>query len=49
MNSGYSLIEPLMAGASAGGGRNTAHKGEAEKEKYAYKAGLKLKVVYSPD
>lgn len=48
-NSGYSLIEPLMAGSTGDGGRNGTHKGEAEKEKYAYKAGLTFKVLYSPD
>ncbi len=47
-NSGYSLIEPLMAGADSSGNKNSYHKGEAEKEKYAYKAGLTFKVVYSP-
>lgn len=47
-NSGYSLIEPLMAGSTTSGEMNAAHKAETEKEKYAYKAGLTLNVVYSP-
>ncbi|MDF3128638.1 hypothetical protein P0Y35_05470 [Kiritimatiellaeota bacterium B1221] len=47
-NSGYSLIEPLMSGSDSSGNKNSFHKGEAEKEKYAYKAGLTFKVVYSP-
>jgi hypothetical protein len=47
-NSGYSLIEPLLGGTGSDGGKNALHKGDAEKEKLAYKAGLTFRVVYSP-
>ena len=47
-NFGYSLIEPVK-GVTYHGEVNPFHKGEGEREKYAFKAGLTFEVRYEPD
>ncbi|MFP4492398.1 MAG: hypothetical protein ACLFRP_00725 [Puniceicoccaceae bacterium] len=50
LNYAYALIEPNITDASGPtGGRNPVHKGEGEKEKFAYKAGLIVRLHYSED
>lgn len=50
LNHAYALIEPnIVDPTDAAGARNPVHKGEGEKEKFAYKAGLIVKVHYSED
>jgi len=50
LNYAYALIEPNIVQATDPSGlQNPVHKGAGEKEKFAYKAGLIVKVHYSED
>ena len=50
LNYAYALIEPnITEPTGPTGGRNPVHKGQGEKEKFAYKAGLVVKLHYSDD
>lgn len=51
LNYGYAIIEPPQPAEdpTEPGFKNPAHKGVGEKEKFSHKAGLIIKVHYSPD
>ena len=50
LNYAYALIEPnITTPTNSAGLQNPVHKGLGEKEKFAYKAGLIIKVHYSED
>lgn len=48
LNHGYALIEPLLPPLGGTGNQSALHKGEGEREKYAFKAGLSFEVRYLP-
>lgn len=50
LNYAYALIEPNITDPTLSTGtRNPLHKGPGEKEKFAYKAGLTMRIHYSAD
>jgi len=50
LNYAYALIEPnIIEATGPDGGKNPVHKGPGEKEKFAYKAGLIVRLHYSED
>lgn len=50
LNYAYALIEPnIIDPTASNGARNPVHKGDGEKEKFAYKAGMIIKIHYSED
>ncbi|MCH8527273.1 MAG: hypothetical protein LAT79_08975 [Kiritimatiellae bacterium] len=49
LNFGYALIEPLMSPLDSDGSSNPFHKGNGEREKFAFKSGLTFEVRHLPD
>jgi hypothetical protein len=48
LNFGYSLIEPMMSPLTSDGTPNPFHKGNGEREKFAFKSGLTFEVRHLP-
>ncbi len=48
LNFGYALIEPLMSPLASDGTQNPFHKGNGEREKFAFKSGLNFEVRHMP-